>query len=137
MAAESGDSPVHLASLPRPREAATRPFCFHAAGANWTLVAAFVDHTARLKRFVPRPSGGAAKRVAAELIEAEAAAPGSPSASERPAKDGKEGRAPAGQALTRKSLMASLLEPEGNDDYEVPFLPRWALHPFPSRPTRI
>ncbi|KAL4430847.1 hypothetical protein ABPG75_006103 [Micractinium tetrahymenae] len=95
-------------------------------GANWPLVAAFVDHTTRLKGFVPRPSGAAAKRVAAEAVEAEAAAPGpaAAAAAEGLSKDGADAAGAAGLAGSRKgSQKTSFMAPEGADDYEVPFLP--------------
>ena len=99
------------------------------AGANWSLVATFVDHTRRLKGFVPRPLG--AKKVAAggddaTATAAAAAAAAAAGAAAKPLGGLAPGQAPAlGSLGARKASCRSFLDDGAaeEDDYEVPFLP--------------
>ncbi|PSC68844.1 Sodium hydrogen exchanger 7 [Micractinium conductrix] len=98
-------------------------------GANWSLVATFVDHTRRLKGFVPRPLG--AKKVAAggddaTATAAAAAAAAAAGAAAKPLGGLAPGQAPAlGSLGARKASCRSFLDDGAaeEDDYEVPFLP--------------
>lgn len=88
-------------------------------GANWTLVAAFVDHTCRLKHFLPKPrSGGSRAGGQAEALGAEAAdavtANGVAAAGEAAGSAG---------AIKRRGSMHSVASGDA-DEMEVPFMPR-------------
>jgi hypothetical protein len=96
------------------------------AGANWSLVATFVDHTRRLAGFIPKPprftkAAAAASQKVVEDVRAPAAADAEAAAARAELAGSASDGSGSGAQVGGKQQKGDDRDP---DDYEVPFMPR-------------
>ncbi len=108
----------------RPRSASLPAPCLTPPGANWSLVATFVEQTPRLKGFVPQPRGRRGPKAAPS--PAPAAAADKAAAAAGNGSTGAAAETAAGPSKGRHSSWSSgrrTADGEDADEYEVPFGP--------------